>query len=177
MPFALFPSPTPCRVQRNRGADTLGGCAQPFLLYSGSSHSVADCVSPVEARFAALSQPLVPRAFWPESAAWTAAPPGRASFSLSFPGGSLLDALNAIVRPRGDLGWTIHYCGERATREAATVALRIHQPPSRTVRVIFAYDPYRPRHGAQSPGTVCSLCPVPCALCPMPYTPSGIRST
>lgn len=94
--------------------------------------------------FAALSQPLAPRGFWPESAAWAAAPPGRASFSLSFPGGSLLDALNAIVRPRGDLGWTIHYCGERATREAATVALRIHHPPSKTVRVIFAYDPYRP---------------------------------
>ena len=143
-PLPLFPSTKPCRVQQNRGADTLGECAA--LLIAVGAIGLGGLPVVVQSR---LDLPPSrshshPAGFWPETAAWAAAPPGRASFSLSFPGGSLLDALNAIVRPRGDLGWTIHYCGERATREAATVALRIHHPPSRTVRVIFAYDPYRP---------------------------------
>jgi hypothetical protein len=91
---------------------------------------------------AALSEPLTPRRFLAsidiDSIRAGVLPPQRLMgppprpdatrppYVVSFDGGNLLDALNALVRGRESVGWMLNYCDGHATFDTAilTVGLR-----------------------------------------------------
>jgi hypothetical protein len=124
---------------------------RPSAAWSDVSHFLASPVAAFSATdtdmaqaLAAISQPLGDRVLGPHYRGWAASRKHARSFAIRFEGGTLLDALNAVVRPRGDLGWTVSYCGGRAALDTATVALWMYEPDQRRVRAVLSSDPRRP---------------------------------
>ena len=89
-----------------------------------------------------ISKPLEPYEFSARLAQWAMSTnPTRSGFSLSLPGGTLLDALNAIVGARGDLGWNLTYCDVTAQSKTASVNLSIANEHKKSVSLFFAETP------------------------------------
>jgi hypothetical protein len=74
--------------------------------------------------FAAVNRAFRPRrGFWDEDRWLLADNDDRPLFHVSFFGGSMLDALNAIVRSRSDLIWTLDYCRPNVSLSSAMLDL------------------------------------------------------
>lgn len=114
-----------------------------FLTRPVKSFAASGWGAGLQPALAALSDPVRPRYFRPSidtaSIATGVRPdPRRLMFSpprpdptqspltMSFGGGDLLDALNAMIRGRDSVGWMINYCGSSAALDTAilTISLR-----------------------------------------------------
>ena len=137
---------------------------RPRSAWSSSSHILRRPVGAFDATFSdlasalnALSQSLPPRRFqsWIDSA--SLAPPGttgirtnlfpplrrpdRAPYSVRFDGGTLLDAMNAMVRRHDRAGWLLSYCATPATEETATLRVAVHEEPAGRGKFIVLAGP------------------------------------
>jgi hypothetical protein len=74
--------------------------------------------------FDAVNRAFRPRrGFWDEERWLLADNDDRPLFRVSFPGGSVLEALNAIARSRSDLIWTLDYCKPNVSLSSAMLDL------------------------------------------------------
>lgn len=71
----------------------------------------------------------------------TATPQALRTVTLDIGPGTMLDALNGIVRAHGALVWTLSYCGSHASRESATFRLRTFDGVGVGGRTILRPDP------------------------------------
>jgi predicted outer membrane lipoprotein len=92
-----------------------------FLLEKVSAYdATAEDLGPA---LKAISVPFRPRGFVRRDGWLVNAGRAEPPMSVAFPGGTLLEALNALVRGRSDLSWRLTYCGPEAT--VANAELRL----------------------------------------------------
>jgi len=135
---------------------------RPRTAWAQSRHLLGGPVGPFRATFAdlapalrELSQPLLPRRFrssidnaslaTPAGLRTNVFPPSTprpelAPYAVAFGGGTLLDALNAMVRGHDTTGWLLRYCGAPATAASATLGVGIHEDTLGRGRLIALAD-------------------------------------